>query len=179
MTLVLLIGGARSGKSALALRLAQEQRSSVVFLATAQAGDAEMTQRIAQHARERPAAWKTIEEPLQLRDAIDSVGPEECLVIDCLTLWTSNALNAFTAAQIEADAAAAAGAAAARPGLTVVVTNEVGLGIVPDNQLARTYRDLLGRVNSIWAQAADHVYLLVAGRALALASAESISEPLP
>ena len=178
MTLVLLIGGARSGKSALALRLAREQRSPVVFLATAQARDEEMARRIAQHASERPAAWKTIEEPLHLRDAIDRVGRDECLVIDCLTLWTSNALDTLDDAQIEADAAAAARAAAARPGLTVVVTNEVGLGIVPDSPLARTYRDLLGRVNSIWAQAADHVYLLVAGRALAVAKADSISERL-
>jgi len=178
MPLVLLIGGARSGKSELALRLAGEQGSPVAFLATAQAGDTEMAARIAQHRRERPAAWQTIEEPLRLRETIDQVSDDHCLVIDCLTLWTANALEAFGGDEAQVHAAAAAHAAAARTGLTVAVTNEVGLGIVPDNALARSYRDLLGRVNAIWAEAADHVYLLVAGRALALAKTDSLSERL-
>lgn len=178
MPLVLLIGGARSGKSELALRLAGEQSSPAAFIATAQAGDTEMAERIAQHRRERPAFWQTIEEPLRLRETIDEVSDDSCLVVDCLTLWTANALEALGAAEVEAQAAAAAGAAAARPGLTVAVTNEVGLGIVPDNPLGRSYRDLLGRVNAIWAEAADQVYLLVAGRALALAKTDSLSERL-
>lgn len=178
MPLVLLIGGARSGKSELALRLASEQRSPVAFLATARAGDTEMAERIAQHRRERPDSWQTVEEPLRLHDAIAGVSDDHCLVIDCLTLWTANVLEAFGAAEAEVHAAAAAHAAAARTGLTVAVTNEVGLGIVPDNSLARSYRDLLGRVNAIWAEAADPVYLLVAGRALALAKTDSLSERL-
>src|SRR6266851_8886780 len=178
MPLVLLIGGARSGKSELALRLASEQDSPVVFVATAQAGDAEMAERIAQHQRERPDSWQTIEEPLRLRETIDELNDEDCLVIDCLTLWTANALEALGADQVESQATAAARVAAARTGLTVVITNEVGLGIVPDNALARSYRDLLGRVNAIWAEAADQVYLLVAGRALALAKTDSLSERL-
>jgi adenosyl cobinamide kinase/adenosyl cobinamide phosphate guanylyltransferase len=178
MTLTLLIGGARSGKSQLALRLAAEQSSPVVFVATAQAGDAEMAERIAVHRSERPGAWQTIEEPLLLRDTIAEVGRTACLVVDCLTLWTANALEALGADQVEAQATAAARVAAARAGLTVVVTNEVGLGIVPDNALARSYRDLLGRVNMIWAEAADEAYLLVAGRALALAKTDSLSERL-
>ena len=175
MPLVLLIGGARSGKSELALRLASEQSSPGAFLATAQAGDKEMAARIAQHRRERPDSWQTIEESLRLREAIVDVNDDHCLVIDCLTLWTANALEAFGADQVGAYATAAAHAAAARTGLTVAVTNEVGLGIVPDNALARSYRDLLGRVNAIWAEAADQVYLLVAGRALALAKTDSLS----
>lgn len=178
MPLVLLIGGARSGKSELALRLATEQSSPVVFVATAQAGDTEMAERIAQHRHERPASWQTIEEPLRLRGTIDDVSDDSCLVVDCLTLWTANALEALGAAETEAQATAAAEAASARPGLTVAVTNEVGLGIVPDNPLGRSYRDLLGRVNAIWAEAADQVYLLVAGRALALAKTDSLSERL-
>jgi adenosyl cobinamide kinase/adenosyl cobinamide phosphate guanylyltransferase len=178
MPLVLLIGGARSGKSELALRLAGEQDSPVVFVATAQAGDTEMAERIAQHRRERPDSWQTIEEPLRLRETIDELSDEDCLVIDCLTLWTANALEALGADQVESQAIAAARVAAARPRLTVVVTNEVGLGIVPDNVLGRSYRDLLGRVNTVWAEAADQVYLLVAGRALALAKTDFLSERL-
>jgi adenosyl cobinamide kinase/adenosyl cobinamide phosphate guanylyltransferase len=178
MPLVLLIGGARSGKSELAQRLAAEQPSPVILVATAEAGDTEMAERIAQHRAARPASWQTIEEPLRLRETIGDVSDDCCLLIDCLTLWTANALEALGAAAVEAQAAAAAGAAAARPGLTVAVTNEVGLGIVPDNPLGRSYRDLLGRVNAIWAEAADQVYLLVAGRALALAKPDSLIERL-
>jgi adenosylcobinamide kinase/adenosylcobinamide-phosphate guanylyltransferase len=180
MALVLLIGGARSGKSALALRLASEQSAPVVFLATAQAGDAEMAERIARHARERPATWRTIEEPLRLAEAIGRCDPGDCLVIDCLTLWMSNALEARGAADATSSAATAAAAAAARSGLTIAVTNEVGLGIVPvDGALSRTYRDLLGAVNAAWAEAAGRVYLLVAGRALELPKSESLDGLLP
>jgi adenosylcobinamide kinase/adenosylcobinamide-phosphate guanylyltransferase len=176
MPLVLLIGGARSGKSELALRLAGEQSAPVVFVATAQAGDPEMADRIAVHRSERPADWQTIEEPLQLRETIECVEADTCLVVDCLTLWTANALEAVGTADAEAQAAAAAAAASARPGLTVVVTNEVGLGIVPDNPLGRSYRDLLGRVNTIWADAADQAYLVVAGRVLTLRRTGSLIE---
>lgn len=168
MPLVLLIGGARSGKSGLALRLASGQRSPVVFLATGQAGDAEMAERIARHREERPASWQTIEVPLGLREAIDAAPRESCVILDCLTLWTANALERLGAAEAEVLAAGAAGAAAARQGLTVAVTNEVGLGIVPENPLGRSYRDLLGRVNAIWAERAAEAYLVVAGRALRL-----------
>ena len=178
MPLVLLIGGARSGKSELALRLADEQSSPVTFLATAQAGDTEMASRIAQHRRERPDSWRTIEEPVRLREAIAGVSDDHCLVVDCLTLWTANALETFGADEIELHATAAARLAATRSALTVAVTNEVGLGIVPDNALARSYRDVLGRVNAIWAEAADQVYLLVAGRALSLAKTDSLGERL-
>jgi adenosyl cobinamide kinase/adenosyl cobinamide phosphate guanylyltransferase len=168
MPLVLLIGGARSGKSTLALRLAREQRAPVVYLATAQPGDEEMAARIARHERERPASWRTIEEPLRLDTAIEGVQSENCLIVDCLTLWTANALEALGADATEALALATAAAAAERRGLTVAVTNEVGLGIVPDNPLGRSYRDLLGRVNAAWAEAADEAFLVVAGRLLRL-----------
>src|SRR5260221_13089443 len=157
MPLVLLIGGARSGKSELWLRVAGEQNSPVAFLATAQAGDTEMAARIAQHRRESPASWQTIEEPLRLRETIADVSDDQCLVIDCLTLWTANALEALGSDQVEAQATAAARVAAARPGLTVVITNEVGLGIVPDNPLAPSSRDLLPRVKAIWAEDSDPV----------------------
>jgi adenosylcobinamide kinase / adenosylcobinamide-phosphate guanylyltransferase len=178
MPLALLIGGARSGKSALALRLASEQESPVVFVATAEAGDAEMAERIAQHRRERPASWQTIEEPLRLCETIAAASKEGCLVVDCLTLWAANALERLGAAEAEAHAVAAAGAASARGGVTIAVTNEVGLGLVPDNPLGRIYRDLLGRVNAIWADAADDVLLVVAGRMLALGKTDSLFETL-
>jgi len=178
MALVLLTGGARSGKSALALRLASEQGAPVVFLATAQARDEEMEARIARHRDERHGFWRTIEEPLRLREAIEEADGGHCLIVDCLTLWTANALERFGAEDAEVRAAAAAASAAARTGATIVVTNEVGLGLVPDSPLGRSYRDLLGRVNAIWAEAADRAFLLVAGRALALESTDSLAEGL-
>jgi adenosylcobinamide kinase / adenosylcobinamide-phosphate guanylyltransferase len=178
MALLLLTGGARSGKSALAVRLASQQSAPVVFLATAQPGDKEMETRIAQHRRERPGPWRTIEKPLRLREAIEGVDGGHCLIVDCLTLWTANALERLGDEEAEARAAAAADVASARPGLTVAVTNEVGFGLVPDNPLGRTYRDLLGKVNAIWAAAADRAFLLVAGRALELERADSLAEGL-
>jgi adenosylcobinamide kinase / adenosylcobinamide-phosphate guanylyltransferase len=178
MGLVLLIGGARSGKSQLALRLASARAESVVFIATGEAGDTEMRQRIERHRRERPASWQTIEEPLRLLDAILLAEDAGCVVVDCLTLWTANALAEYGAPGTEARAAAAAAAAATRPGLTIAVTNDVGAGIVPRLALARAYRDLLGRVNTIWAEAADQALLLLAGRVLRLARVEELLEEL-
>ena len=176
--LTLLFGGARSGKSELAVRLARAQPGPVVVIATAQAGDEEMAARIAQHRRERAPEWETIEAPLELRDALARAPDDACVIIDCLTLWTSNMLAARGATETEAQAGPMATTAATRRGPTIVVSNEVGLGIVPDNPLAREYRDLLGRVNAIWAAAADHAYLLVAGRALALEPATTLVEEL-
>lgn len=178
MPIVLLIGGARSGKSDLALRLAAEQRAPVVFLATGEPGDDEMQARIDQHRRDRPPSWQTIEEPLRLRETLEAIDDRSCVVVDCLTLWAANALDRLGAAGAETQAGAAAAIAAARSGLTIVVSNEVGLGIVPDNPLGRSYRDLLGRINALWADAAERTYLLVAGRALPLARADGLSELL-
>ncbi len=172
--LTLLIGGARSGKSALATRIALAQPSPVTMIATGEPFDDEMAARIDAHRRERPAAWTTVEEPLELADAIASVPARDCVIIDCLTLWTANMLAVQGAQDTETEAALAAGAAEARAGVTIAVTNEVGLGIVPDHVLGREYRDLLGRVNACWAAAADSAYLLVAGRALVLASADAL-----
>jgi len=178
MALVLLTGGARSGKSALAVRLASQQSLPVVFLATAQSGDKEMEARIVQHRHERPRSWRTIEEPLRLLEAIEGVDGDHCLIVDCLTVWTANALEQLGADEVKARAAAAAAAAAARLGPTIVVTNEVGLGLVPESSLGRSYRDLLGQVNANWAAAADRALLLVAGRALTLQRADSFAEGL-
>jgi adenosylcobinamide kinase/adenosylcobinamide-phosphate guanylyltransferase len=166
--LALLIGGARSGKSALALGRAASA-VDVVFVATGEARDEEMAARIEQHRRERPGHWTTVEEPLALRAALESADPGAYLIVDCLTLWVANLAEAGRSdEEIEVEATEAARAAGARPGATVVVTNEVGLGIVPDTPLGRRYRDVLGRVNAVFASAADEAHLVVAGRAIPL-----------
>ena len=170
MGLTLLLGGARSGKSALAQRLAGRWDGPVAVVATGQAGDAEMAERIARHRAARPAGWETVEEPLELAAALAACGPETLVVVDCLTLWVSNLLEqGLTDAAVDARARSAASVAAARAAPTVAVSNEVGSGIVPADPLSRRYRDLLGQVNAVWAAAADHALLLVAGRAVPLA----------
>jgi adenosylcobinamide kinase / adenosylcobinamide-phosphate guanylyltransferase len=165
MTLVVLLGGARSGKSALAVDLARRSGAAVTVIATAEALDAEMAERIASHRDERPADWRTVEEPRELRTAIERVPPADTLVVDCLSLWVANVLERDG---VEREASAAAAAAAGRPGLTVAVSNEVGLGVVPATPLGRAYRDVLGRVNAAWVAVADDAALVIAGRALRL-----------
>jgi adenosyl cobinamide kinase/adenosyl cobinamide phosphate guanylyltransferase len=166
MSLVLFVGGARSGKSTRALERAAAAGGEVVFVATGEPGDDEMAERIERHRRERPAKWRTVEEPVELGRALANAPPDATVVVDCLSLWVANVLEL---ADLEEEAERIARASAERPGLTVAVTNEVGLGIVPDNQLARRYRDVLGRVNASWAEAADEAYFVVAGRTLDLA----------
>lgn len=172
MTLVVLLGGARSGKSALAARLAAEAGAPVAFVATAQAGDEEMAERIRRHRQERPEEWSTIEEPVDVLAAIERAPAADTLIVDCLSFWVANVLEDVD--DLEERASAAAAACAARPGLTVAVSNEVGLGIVPATPLGRRYRDVLGRVNTIWADVADEALLVVAGRALRLEPAAHI-----
>ena len=169
MSLVVLLGGARSGKSRLAVRLAGESGAPVVFVATGEAGDDEMAARIARHRDERPAGWTTVEEPRRLLGAVEAAPPESCLVVDCLSLWVANLIEVAAVEAIEGEAGEAAAAAAARPGGTIAVTNEVGLGVVPATPLGRAYRDVLGRVNEAWVAAADEALFVVAGRALRLA----------
>ncbi len=168
MALRLLIGGARSGKSALAVRLASEWRGEVVFVATGVAGDEEMADRIARHRAERPVAWRTVEEPLRLREVLLDAPAESCVVVDCLSFWVANLGDAHSPGEIEAAGLAAAEVAAARKGRTIAVTNEVGLGIVPVTPLGRAYRDVLGRVNATWAAAAAETFFVVAGKFLRL-----------
>src|SRR5437588_7820323 len=120
MTLVLLLGGARSGKSALAVRMAERQEAAVVFVATAEALDEEMRERIERHRRERPDGWQVVEEPLELEAALAAAPAESCVIVDCLTLWVSNLLEPHSA-EVEELATAAAAAAASRAGLTIAV----------------------------------------------------------
>jgi adenosyl cobinamide kinase/adenosyl cobinamide phosphate guanylyltransferase len=168
VTLTFVTGGARSGKSGLALRMAAAAGTAVAMIATAEARDAEMADRIAAHRRERPASWRTVEEPLDLAGAIRGLANDEFAIVDCLSLWVSNLLGNAEPAAIEQLAAEAAALAAAHGGGCVAVSNEVGMGIVPANALARSYRDALGRVNAIWADAADEALLAVSGRVLRL-----------
>lgn len=169
MALTVLLGGARSGKSALAARLAGSWAGPVTVVVTGQAGDAEMAERIERHRAERPRSWRTVEAPRELEPALTAAPDGGFVIVDCLTLWVSNLMGqGLAAGQVEQRARAAAAVAAARSGPTVAVSNEVGAGIVPAEALARRYRDLLGQVNTIWAAAADQALLLVAGRAIPL-----------
>src|SRR5688572_4946902 len=126
-----------------------------------------MSARIARHRAERPAEWRTVEEPVALRSALASVKPEACVVVvDCLTLWVANLLARGDDVLPEAEAVAEL--AARRPGPTIVVSNEVGLGIVPTSSVARDYRDLLGAVNAAFVRRAHDAAFVVAGRAIPL-----------
>lgn len=169
MSITFLTGGARSGKSTLAVGLAVCSGTPVTFLATAEARDEEMSGRIAAHRAERPPEWSVIEEPLDLLGALGLADAGSLVIIDCLTLWVANVMEQGLGAQdIKGLSVKSASVAAERPSATIVVSNEVGSGIVPVSKLAREYQDVLGSVNAIWAAAAERAYLVVAGRALSL-----------
>ena len=167
MTLMLLLGGARSGKSTLALRRAQAHDGPVVFVATAEPRDAEMAERIERHRAERDATWTTVEAPLDLAGALSAAPAAACVIVDCLTLWVANRLaRGDGEPEIVALAGETAATAAARAAPAIVVSNEVGMGVVPASRLGRDYRDVLGRVNAVFADAAGEAALVVAGRPL-------------
>jgi len=175
MGLVLLLGGARSGKSRLAVRLASAWSGRVVVIATAEAGDEEMAERIRRHRAERAPEWETVEEPVDLEGALAGVPQQAGVLLDCLTLWVSNLMErGLSDADIEDRARKVAALAASRRAETVAVSNEVGAGIVPVNALARRYTDILGRVNVIWAEAAESAVLVVAGRAVRLSDPDEV-----
>ncbi len=169
MPFTFLLGGARSGKSTLAVGMASAFDGPVVVVATAEALDDDMADRIRAHREARPAAWETVEAPLGPLAAMEGVHAEAFVILDCLTLWVSNALEAGVAGdEIEGEARKLAAVLAGRATASVVVSNEVGLGIVPANELARRYRDVLGRVNGAFAAEASRSFLVVAGRGLPL-----------
>jgi adenosylcobinamide kinase/adenosylcobinamide-phosphate guanylyltransferase len=159
---MLVLGGARSGKSRYAQKLAEAGSARLVFVATGQAFDAEMTDRIRRHQADRDNRWTTLEAPIDLADAIrEGDGDNTVLLVDCLTLWASNLLLGEEDAEAHLAALLAAiGVARAR---VLLVANEVGLGIVPDNALARQFRDLAGTINQRVAAAVDRVHMTVAG----------------
>lgn len=160
--LVLVLGGARSGKSVYAERLAARSGKPVVYIATAEARDEEMRVRIATHRQRRAPAWRTIEAPLALAEAVrDNAGDGRLLLVDCLTLWLSNALLAEC--DLEAETAALLGALDRPAGPIIAVSNEVGHGIVPATKLGRQFRDQQGRLNQMVASCATDVVMVIAG----------------
>ncbi|MGX1587222.1 bifunctional adenosylcobinamide kinase/adenosylcobinamide-phosphate guanylyltransferase [Brevundimonas diminuta] len=170
MTLTLVLGGARSGKSGYAQRQAEQAAEAAgrlpVFIATAEAFDDEMRDRIARHQAERGQGWRQVEAPLNLAEAVRALSAKDVAVVDCLTLWLSNQML------VERDLAAAvddlAQALAACPATLWVVSNEVGWSLVPDNPLGRHFRDEAGRLNQRIAAVADAACLIVAGMRLPL-----------
>jgi adenosyl cobinamide kinase/adenosyl cobinamide phosphate guanylyltransferase len=166
VSLTFLLGGARSGKSSLAVRLALDWAGPVTVIATAEARDQEMAERIRLHREERPDAWTTIEEPVALEAALTRVATGGAVVLDCLSLWVANLLERGEDVEVHNERALALVRPRTAP--TIVVSNEVGLGVIPASELGRRYRDLLGRVNAQWAAAADDAAFVVAGRMLPL-----------
>jgi adenosylcobinamide kinase/adenosylcobinamide-phosphate guanylyltransferase len=159
-----ILGGAKSGKSTFAVKLALRYRK-VAFIATAKALDKEMQSRIARHRECRPSHWKTFEEDLKITNIFDKIHPEfDCLVIDCLTLWVSNLLLAkIPPPLIEERARQLLKSLNLAKSRVIIVSNEVGLGIVPANKLARGFRDIAGSVNQIVAKNANEAYFMVSG----------------
>jgi adenosylcobinamide kinase/adenosylcobinamide-phosphate guanylyltransferase len=166
--LTLVLGGARSGKSRYAEWLITTYPQPWIYVATAEARDEEMAQRIAAHKARREAGWQTIEVPRDLADALRATPAGAAVLVDCLTLWLSNLME--SGFDIEAQMAELQEALAERNGPTVIVANEVGLGIVPDNALARRFRDLQGMLNQRLAAQAARVVMMVAGIPIAVKS---------
>lgn len=176
--ITLILGGARSGKSRFAQKIAGERGTRVLFVATAEPLDTDMSARIENHKRERPPSWRTVEAAADVAAAIRlEIGDAEVVLVDCLTLLVSNILlgedrmsggeggdpSAHLEAKAIAEATSLADLANESTAAFVIVSNEVGLGLVPENRLGRLYRDVLGRVNQIVAETADEVYFMVSG----------------
>jgi adenosylcobinamide kinase/adenosylcobinamide-phosphate guanylyltransferase len=170
----LILGGVRSGKSRHAEELAREAAVPVTLIATATAGDEEMAARIAAHRARRPANWTVIEEPLHLAHALARAShPESTVIVDCLTLWLTNLLCHADPALLETEVNSLMSALAALPGHQILVGNEVGLGIMPVNDLARRFVDVAGDVHRRVGLLCDRVVLLVAGLPITLKDARA------
>jgi len=164
----LILGGARSGKSAFALRLASERPAPRVYIATAEALDDEMKGRIERHRKERGAEWETIEEPVSIAERLRGLDAGVVL-IDCITLWLSNRMGAgLDDAEILSETGRLIDECSLVSVPVVMVSNETGLGVVPENALARRFRDTAGTVNRLLAEAASTVFLVAAGLPLKL-----------
>lgn len=163
---ILVTGGARSGKSVFAEGLALTLGARPIYIATAEAGDEEMAARIAEHCARRGAAWTTREAPIDLVGALDATDGQGPRLVDCLTLWLSNLMLAER--DVAAESARLAAAIGRQSAPMIFVTNEVGAGIVPENALARAFRDAAGRLNQGVAAVADEVYVTISGLPLRL-----------
>ena len=167
--LTLILGGARSGKSALAERLALDSGREVIYVATAQALDAEMDERIAHHRARRPVAWGSIEEPLALADVLrEHARDDRFLLVDCLTLWLSNLLGIDDGVHLTSQRDSFLDIVSRLPGEVVFVSNEVGLGITPLGELTRRFVDEAGRLHQALAHDCDRVVFVAAGLPLTL-----------
>lgn len=166
----LILGGARSGKSSFAEELAVNHDAALVYVATARSEDEEMAARIAEHQDRRDPRWQTVEAPIDLPAALLSAGgPDRAVLVDCLTLWLSNLMAAER--DVPAATAALLGTLGQGAGPVILVSNEVGLGVVPMDALARAFRDHQGRLNQQVAAAADRVIFMAAGLPLTLKDA--------
>lgn len=167
--LELILGGARSGKSRLAERLADESGLEVVYIATSQPLDGEMNERVAQHRARRPAHWALVEEPLALAHTLqEQAAPGRCLLVDCLTLWLTNLLMLEDAQRLNAEREALLACVAQLPGRILLVSNETGLGVVPLGELTRRYVDEAGWLHQALAERSQRVLFTVAGLPMTL-----------
>lgn len=167
--LELILGGARSGKSRFAERQAVESGLAVTYIATSQALDGEMAERIAHHRERRPAHWSLVEEPLQLARLLrEQASPERCLLVDCLTLWLTNLLLLDDPARLVAERDALLECLGELPGRIILVSNESGLGVVPLGELSRRYVDGAGWLHQAVAERAQRVTFMVAGLPMTL-----------
>lgn len=179
MSVTFVLGGARSGKSAHAQALTEAAAvvggRPPVMIATAEALDDEMTARIAQHRRERGGVWRTVETPLELAAAVRALEPGEAATVDCLTLWLSNLM--FAGRDVEAATGELLAALAHTRAQVVLVSNEVGMSLVPENALARAFRDAAGRLNRRVAEQADHALVMFCGLGVVLKGAPAMVPP--
>jgi len=165
----LILGGARSGKSRLAERLAGESGLEVIYIATSQALDGEMSERIRAHRDRRPAHWALVEEPLQLARVLsEHASAQRCLLVDCLTLWLTNLLLMDDDARLQHEREALLASLANLPGRLILVSNETGLGVVPMGELTRRYVDEAGLLHQAIAERCQRVVFTVAGLPMVL-----------
>ena len=165
--IIFITGGARSGKSSFAEKLALTLGKNVIFLATAEALDKEMADRIKKHKTKRSSTWKTVEEPININILNKFKNFEGAVILDCITLWLSNMIHKFGIERAEGhilgDIRTLLKTARTSKFTLIVVSNELGLGIVPENKLAREFRDIAGRCNQLIARMSDEVYLMISG----------------
>ena len=163
--IIFILGGARSGKSTYAIELAKKDKGKVAFIATCQALDKEMVRRINFHKKTRPKAWQTFEEPCEVPPLLNKIGAKfQVIIIDCLTLMVSNlVLKGLKESVIEIKINRMLDVLNKIKAQSIIVSNEVGLGIVPENKLARDFRDIVGKINQVVAKESDELFFMISG----------------